>query len=429
MEAFLKKVGSLRVTIVVVLLIAAMSVYGTFMKQEEALESVYQSPLFLGLLVVFGANLVACTVLRLRFRVSQAGFLATHLGVIVVLAGAIIGFVASEEGHIRLAEGETCNAYQARIPVDPMANYAEIKSAVEAAGGQVVSVAGNTATTLVPEANFNAFMHSLDSVVMEGAKEVEGTICIMFRLNAKKQEQKLPFTIRLDRFTVHYYSKDGYNYGDLVVTELEPVDDKLVKIGSMPATYGEAGAFKGYKVEIGEFLPNFVLDSHTRRATTRDENPGNPAISVTLTKEGADEGESFWVFANSPGFYEHMRRGREALPFRVYFGFRERVKSYKSDVTILDGESREVKSAAIEVNRPLSHEGYTIYQSSYDPENHKWTGLQVARDPSLWIVYIGFALLLGGVFFIFYAKPYIRRAGKTARAPGAEKPVVAAAPE
>jgi hypothetical protein len=53
--------------------------------------------------------------------------------------------------------------------------------------------------------------------------------------------------------------------------------------------------------------------------------------------------------------------------------------------------------------------------------------LQVARDPSLWIVYVGFALLLGGVCFIFYAKPYIRRGGRAGQAPEAQEPVEAAA--
>jgi cytochrome c biogenesis protein ResB len=107
-----------------------------------------------------------------------------------------------------------------------------------------------------------------------------------------------------------------------------------------------------------------------------------------------------------------MRRGKEPLPFMLFFDYRERVKSYVSEITILDGAGREVKKAALKVNQPLTHRGYTIYQSSYDRESHGWTGLQVVADPGLWVVYAGFALLLAGVVFIFYFKPYLRRRKK-----------------
>jgi cytochrome c biogenesis protein ResB len=94
MKKFLKTIGSLRITIAVVLLIAGASLYGTLLKQQEAMDTVYRSFWFIALLAFFGANLLACTVLRLRLRLAQAGFLATHLGVLTILAGAIVGFLS-----------------------------------------------------------------------------------------------------------------------------------------------------------------------------------------------------------------------------------------------------------------------------------------------------------------------------------------------
>ena len=84
------------------------------------------------------------------------------------------------------------------------------------------------------------------------------------------------------------------------------------------------------------------------------------------------------------------------------------VKDYKSILRVVDGEET-VMTKIIEVNDPLKYKGYVFYQSSYDPEGERYTGLQVTKNPGLIVVYSGFILLCIGVVFIFYAKPFLRR--------------------
>ncbi len=411
MKKFLKVIGSLRITITVVLLIAGFSVYGTLIKQEEAMSAVYHSPQFIGLLILFGANLVACTMLRLRFRLTQTGFLATHLGVLVILAGGIAGFTGGESGGRNLAEGETASEFYARAQADPKEILEKLRVALEGTGGRIVEADQETATAEIPMKQFRAVMQALgESLVFERRGMEEDIITVDFILGIKIVEKPLPFTIRLDKFSVDYYTGDSHNYGSLVVADQE---DRI--IGSIPVERGRGGVVKGYAITVGEFLPNFVIDAGTRKARTRNRIPDNPAIRVSIVQgPGAKtaQEESFWVFANHHGVYEHMRRGREPLPFQLFFDSRERVKSYVSEVTILDKNGAEVRKASIKVNKPLTYRGYTIYQSSYDKEARRWTGLQVVTDPGLWVVYAGFALLLAGVAFIFYVKPYLRRRGK-----------------
>jgi hypothetical protein len=253
----------------------------------------------------------------------------------------------------------------------------------------------------------------------EAAPEGKDMVTVRFWPGVEIVKKPLSFTLRLDRFTIDYH-----NYGRLIITDME---DNI--ISTLPAAGGETAVVRGYKLEVGEFFPNFVYDTETRTAETRNQVPNNPAIQVVLTEQaeaGTAAGESLWIFANYDGIYERMRFEKEPLGLGLYFRYGPRPKSYVSEVTILDKSNREMKKASIEVNHPLTHGGYTIYQSNYDPKRPSWTGFQVVRDPGLWVVYAGFALLLVGVFFIFYAKPYLRRRKKSTPASAAEKPVEAA---
>lgn len=63
-----------------------------------------------------------------------------------------------------------------------------------------------------------------------------------------------------------------------------------------------------------------------------------------------------------------------------------------------------VKKGLVAVNNPLRFEGISIYQTSFgkDPEGREYTGFQIVRDPGLPLVWSGFALLLVGLFLSFY---------------------------
>ncbi|KAF0127409.1 MAG: hypothetical protein FD189_156 [Elusimicrobia bacterium] len=60
-----------------------------------------------------------------------------------------------------------------------------------------------------------------------------------------------------------------------------------------------------------------------------------------------------------------------------------------------DGE--ELRTV-ISVNSPVSFYGYKLYQHGYDPADPASSTLLVKRDPGVWPVYAGFALLLAGLF-------------------------------
>lgn len=78
-------------------------------------------------------------------------------------------------------------------------------------------------------------------------------------------------------------------------------------------------------------------------------------------------------------------------------------KSIASRVRLTrDGQT--LKDAVVEVNSPLKFEGLVIYQTAYgkDPQGRYYSGFQIVRDPGVPVVWAGFILLMAGLFLSFY---------------------------
>jgi hypothetical protein len=173
------------------------------------------------------------------------------------------------------------------------------------------------------------------------------------------------------------------------------------------------GSEDAYRIQVLRYVPDFVIDTETREVTARSNEPRNPAILVAVS--GPAYQNHRWLFAKFPDFT--MGDATAESPLRMVYETGGAapapaprgapVKSYRSTVRILEaaapGEPR-----TIEVNRPLSHGGYTFYQSGYDPDNPGWTSLEVVRDPGVPLVYAGFVLMLSGLFTVFYLNPWLQ---------------------
>ena len=75
--------------------------------REYAQWYVYKSPWFMALLGLLALNILAATMVRFPWRRGHRGFLLTHAGVLVLLAGAMLTFVAGVEGQLGLEEGQS----------------------------------------------------------------------------------------------------------------------------------------------------------------------------------------------------------------------------------------------------------------------------------------------------------------------------------
>ena len=87
--------------------LAAATLLETAHGHEYARWCVYHTRWFIALLGLLAGNIVASAVVRFPWKGRQIGFLLTHVGLLILLGGAIWTFRSGIEGQLALAEGET----------------------------------------------------------------------------------------------------------------------------------------------------------------------------------------------------------------------------------------------------------------------------------------------------------------------------------
>ncbi|MFH1729415.1 MAG: cytochrome c biogenesis protein ResB [Pseudomonadota bacterium] len=326
----IKFLASLQLTIVLFILLIFGSIAGTLVNQQDALKFVYHSWWFISILGALGLNILVCTFYKRKLTFRNLGFLLTHLAVIIILIGGIVGAVFGQKGFLSLE-------------VNEMSDHFYID----------------------------------------------------------KKPVKLDFHIALEEFKLERYEEDmaSKSLGRIFIR----TSDEKKQVSENVEINKKIDFYQMASIEIVRYEPHFFIDLKTKEFGSRDENPVNPAIYVKI-HEG-DKVEKRWVFAKFPGMT--MSEHRSGLDIAYFTDQRpSRIKDFKSTLVILEDE-KEVLRKTIEVNDPLEYKGYRFYQNSYDQESQLWSGLEVVKDPGLWIIYFGFLLLCLGVVFIFYVKPLI----------------------
>ncbi|MCB2200902.1 cytochrome c biogenesis protein ResB [bacterium] len=112
-------ITSLKLTIFLLagigILLIAGTIYETKYGSQAALAVIYRSPLMDGLIFLLGINQITCTIKRYPYKMHQIGWLLTHLGVLVILVGAIYGRRGELEGNIILQEGQSTDHFVMQI--------------------------------------------------------------------------------------------------------------------------------------------------------------------------------------------------------------------------------------------------------------------------------------------------------------------------
>ncbi|MGO8753051.1 MAG: cytochrome c biogenesis protein ResB [Thermoguttaceae bacterium] len=118
---FFRWLASLQVAVVLIVLLAIVLIVATFVEswltreispdygREYTQWRVYHSQWFMAILLVVGVNVLAATLRRFPWGWRRVGFLVTHAGILVLLAGAMQTFRSGIDGQIALVEGETAD--------------------------------------------------------------------------------------------------------------------------------------------------------------------------------------------------------------------------------------------------------------------------------------------------------------------------------
>lgn len=103
--------------------LAAATFVESFHGADAARILIYESPWFAALLIVLAMNLAAAALDRLPWKKKHIGFVITHLGIIVILAGALVTQKTVVDGQMAMAEGET--EYRISLPKPLLYIYSE----------------------------------------------------------------------------------------------------------------------------------------------------------------------------------------------------------------------------------------------------------------------------------------------------------------
>ena len=92
---------------VLIVAIIAGTLYESSFDARVARAYIYEAPWFNIWMLLLAANLICSAFSRMPWKRHHTGFLLTHLGIIVLLAGALIGRILGVEGSMTLFKGDT----------------------------------------------------------------------------------------------------------------------------------------------------------------------------------------------------------------------------------------------------------------------------------------------------------------------------------
>ena len=110
MKRWISALGSLKLTVVLVLALAIVLSVGTILESlrgAEAARAVYYAPWFYALQALFATNLVFALIDRWPRNRWRIGFAITHLSMLLVFAGALLTLTLKVEGRLPIWEGES----------------------------------------------------------------------------------------------------------------------------------------------------------------------------------------------------------------------------------------------------------------------------------------------------------------------------------
>ena len=225
----------------------------------------------------------------------------------------------------------------------------------------------------------------------------EGEI-VWFAADQHGHQIEMPLALELISFNMEEYNPK--------VVVIDPYTGRIIP-ESIPQMFeiesGHRGTIMGYDIEIKRFL-KLSAKMEDRYEPVNDFGSA-PAALVQVT---AQDGSVIEGWISSGSFM--MPHSLLDLNHEYHYSLAMTIPQashYSSDV-ILYTQAGDVEEARIEVNHPVSAEGWKLYQYSYDDRFGRWspsTVIEAIRDPWLPVVYTGiFMVLFGSVYLMTLGK-------------------------
>ena len=217
----------------------------------------------------------------------------------------------------------------------------------------------------------------------EGSVNIgEGETSDTIRLRNSNRVHKLDFSIRCDDFDVSFYENGApreYRSDLTLLEDGKPVYTKSIVVND-PVRYRGINIFQSSYGQISSDLVTLGFTSRETGMTYMEKmKPGQsfeiPEKLGTLKLEGLNNAATFKGHSIGAAFAATLTR-QDARPVQIFL---------------------PVKFPSFDRMRKGD-----VFISVVDQEEKYYTGLQVTRDPGVWVVYTGFILMLAGCFITFF---------------------------
>ena len=324
--------ASLKLAVVLLAILATTLAWATLLETKHGAAYsrwfVYESAWFFGVLALLGVNIFCAAASRFPWKRHHTGFVITHAGLLVLLAGAVRSFWGGVEGSILLAEGETTEqlvlgshsqitAFWVGRPQERPFEFTFQGGPVDWTPGKILNVGevdGVKVRVLayyrhaIPDESWTADASGLGGPAVRfkatgqsGAPVAEGWLAdqqfgdavavgpIRLQLQQAVSDRMLDDFVQPTALGLGEKGRLVMYFGDAVqrVSLDESVGQK-VPLGSTGAV-----------VEISGYLPNAVPDK-LGNFTSKGEQPKNPMVDLRVYLPGQEQPLRQIAFAKDP---------------------------------------------------------------------------------------------------------------------------------
>jgi cytochrome c biogenesis protein len=273
--------------------------------------------------------------------VSRLGVYSTHLSIIVVLIGGIIGVTAGFKGYIQITEGTAETRFWDRGSETRKVLPFEVRCdnfQVDYYPGTMRPKDFYSDLTIVEdgEEKFSKRIEVNDPLVWNTSKSPLATMPVLSIFFARN---------------IWFYQSSYGETGQGVKATLKIVDPATGEehLESFDGRTREVSVF-GVTVDLLQIIPDFALDAN-QKPTSKSNQPNNPAALVEVRRADGSA-QRTWLFQRYP----------------------------------------ETKMA----------EGLPVDLTFVDYGGIQYTGLQVVYDPGVWVIWLGCTVMVIGLYLAFF---------------------------
>lgn len=452
----IKALASIQLGVIIIVLIGVLSAWGTLVEAHyndaaAAQKIVYNSVWMYATLAALVICLIAVMIDRWPWQRKHVGFVLAHIGIIVILFGAILTRFYGIDGSIILEPGGSSRYVAVSDTV--MSVYATLgaDSDFRRIGEKHVDFflkrPSEDRPALIPLAAGDLKIVEYlpyafrDEKVVESKRSTAGA-AIRFQL----QNDRVSLTEwmvqpgpsrevskNLGPAQVILTSEKDVSTSGRNAIVLRPTpgserfeyeihtarDPAHIKRGSVGVGETIETGWMGLVLRLLKFIP------HAEELVTYKEATQSTPMTVPAVRFRFADSE-YWLglnsmvrlFTDQSVYVVTYENAKIALDFDL--NLKEfKVGRYPGTVRAASYESLVavpgIGDVTISMNEPLKHRGFTFYQASFQEDEQRRpvaSILSVNRDPGRWIKYLGSLLIVFGTIHLFYFKRRSARAAK-----------------